>query len=396
MSRSAQSEVGIKLSWSRLLLAHAAPWFCFLLLLRLSGMLWLSVLGAALGSLLMLVLVRSWQVQPMAATAQVLESPSVDPTELLLFNRDAIAVQTDLLQGQIKQVSGLLNAAISEVASSFSLLAQSSAEQHELAHELIERYSGGGQNGPDSATFQQFVSTTHSTLGLFVDATIETSHTNMQLVERMDSINQKITEILKSTSDMDSIAKQTNLLALNAAIEAARAGEAGRGFAVVADEVRALSSRSTVFSDQIREHVNGVLVELQAADASVSSLAAKDMSFALSSKKQINDMLADLEQMNSRTLRVVGRLDDISGVITNGVNRAVTALQFQDLTSQLLAQMQNQCTTLVTAAARLQVLARLPGAEQEQQLQGERERMRQKPATPVTQTSMTAGDIDLF
>ena len=93
---------------------------------------------------------------------------------------------------------------------------------------------------------------------------------------------------------------------------------------------------------------------------------------------------------------MVGRLDDISGVITNGVNRAVTALQFQDLTSQLLAQMQNQCATLVAAAARLQVLARLPSAEQEQQLQGERERLRHKPATPVTQTSMTAGDIDLF
>ncbi|MFO6383487.1 methyl-accepting chemotaxis protein, partial [Pseudomonas aeruginosa] len=83
---------------------------------------------------------------------------------------------------------------------------------------------------------------------------LETSRTSQQLVERMDQVRLKITEILQSTQDMDAIAKQTNLLALNAAIEAARAGESGRGFAVVADEVRALSTRSTEFSAAIRKH----------------------------------------------------------------------------------------------------------------------------------------------
>ncbi|WP_239504939.1 methyl-accepting chemotaxis protein, partial [Stenotrophomonas maltophilia] len=64
-------------------------------------------------------------------------------------------------------------------------------------------------------------------LSLFVEATLETSRTSQQLVERMDQVRLKITEILQSTQDMDAIAKQTNLLALNAAIEAARAGESG-------------------------------------------------------------------------------------------------------------------------------------------------------------------------
>lgn len=398
MSGSVQLDVGTRLSWSRLLLAQGGPWLCCGLLLWLSGMLWLSLLVGALSSLLLLLLLQHWQQGPalLSEESQHQASRKLGDDELLLLNRETIEVQSDLLQGQIKQVNGLLAAAISEITASFSALAHSVREQHDLAHELIERYQTGGKAGQDKISFQEFVSTTHSTLGLFVDSTIETSHTSMQLVERMDAISTKITDILKSTADMDSIAKQTNLLALNAAIEAARAGEAGRGFAVVADEVRALSSRSTVFSAEIREHVDGVLAELRAADSSVSQLAAKDMSFALGSRKQVNDMLEDLAHANGHTLQVVGRLDSISGVIGTEVNRAITALQFQDMSGQLLGQMLGHCQRLEQFVVRLQEYARLPAEQQLHALQEERAQLHNRPASPVTQTSMCAGDIDLF
>lgn len=396
MSSPGQLDVGARLSWFRLLLAQGAPWLCCGLLLWLSGMLWLSLLVGALSSLLLIVLLQHWQHVPAGDEPLSQASRTLSDGEWLLLNRETVEVQSDLLQGQIKQVSGLLAAAISEITTSFSALAHSVREQHDLAHELIERYQTGGKAGQDKISFQEFVSTTHSTLGLFVDSTIETSHTSMQLVERMDAISAKITDILKSTADMDSIAKQTNLLALNAAIEAARAGESGRGFAVVADEVRALSSRSTVFSAEIREHVDAVLAELRAADSSVSQLAAKDMSFALGSRKQVNDMLEDLAHANGHTLQVVGRLDSISEVIGTEVNRAITALQFQDMSGQLLGQMQGHCQRLEQFVVRLQEHARLPAEQQLQALQEERAQLHKRPVSPVTQTSMSAGDIDLF
>ncbi|MCY1410210.1 Methyl-accepting chemotaxis protein (MCP) signaling domain protein [compost metagenome] len=244
--------------------------------------------------------------------------------------------------------------------------------------------------------FQEFIATTRRTLGLFVEATLETSQTSQELVKRMDRVTQKIADILKSTHDMDAIAKQTNLLALNAAIEAARAGESGRGFAVVADEVRALSTRSTGFSEQIRQHVDVVYRELQDADAAITQLADKDMGFALDSKQQVHHMLEDLEGMNRHTLKVIEELDRISLEVGSGVDQAITALQFQDMSSQLLGQMRKHFAKLGGFAAGLGSLHALAAEQWPQRMENETAELRKPVANPVSQSSVNAGEVELF
>jgi len=243
--------------------------------------------------------------------------------------------QFEFIEAEFARALHVLSDAIEELTGSFHGMHDSTSRQRQIAmsimHVQATDEAGGGE-----INFDDFVTSTSTTMQKIVDSVIGNSKLGMELVELTDDIARRAREVEGILDEIGGIAKQTNLLALNAAIEAARAGEAGRGFAVVADEVRDLSLRTTQFSDQISKTMSVMLTVVGRTEHAIERMASQDMNFALESKFQVETVLGSIEKLNTERTAAIQQLSSHAGAVDREVNRAVTALQFQDLVSQLI------------------------------------------------------------
>ncbi|WP_276487642.1 methyl-accepting chemotaxis protein [Ectopseudomonas mendocina] len=233
------------------------------------------------------------------------ESQQLDGTVQLLGSqaRDAL----DAVEQQQAQMSQIATAA-TQMAATAQSVAQSCEQAAMEAQQTREVALGSNQRSERTSASMRQLS---SRLG-------DSAAALQQLREQTQQIN-RVVEVIKS------IAEQTNLLALNAAIEAARAGEAGRGFAVVADEVRSLSKRTQDSTQEIAQTVENLqrvvgqsvtLMEdaCNQADGDIGSVLAMgdDLQNIVDSVQRVSDRLA---QIATAAEQQAATADEVSGNI---------------------------------------------------------------------------------
>lgn len=254
-----------------------------------------------------------------------------------------------------KKISGVIKTteeATDTIAQSFQAVINKAAIQARQAMELLEGTQGSSQTqGPQS--LRDFIRISDERLNKMADEVVRVADLSVHMVQNLDGVQSRAQSIDGFLLDVERLADQTSLLALNADIEAARVGDYGRGFAVVANEVRRLSQRSHVFSRGIRQHLTGVKAGLNKTYGDMRTLTAEDMEHALKIKDEVLKLTQSLEDKNREVEETVGDINVISREIAQDVQNIVISLQFQDITRQQLNSMLEPMDDLRTSLANL-------------------------------------------
>ena len=161
--------------------------------------------------------------------------------------------------------------------------------------------------------------------------------------ERIRSLEERAKEISSIASVIKEIADQTNLLALNAAIEAARAGEQGRGFAVVADEVRKLAERTTVATTEIDQMITGIQGDTNSSVQAMGEVLSK-VSQGVELAEAASQSLVNIESGTNKSLQHVADVADA----TNAQSAASTSIAQR---VEQIANMVDQTTLTIRGTA---------------------------------------------
>jgi methyl-accepting chemotaxis protein len=238
-----------------------------------------------------------------------------------------------------------------ELTERFRTLATSATEQGEVVQALVD--SVGVIELPGcKMTMNEFISLFGSTLDSAIDKLLFVSKKAVAMVYGMEDAMQHLREIEVFSKRIQNITRQTKLLALNATIEAARAGDAGKGFSVVADEVKVVSEQVAQLSAEMTQRTTSIMGNVSSSYDILRDVATINMNENLEAKETLQALMQGLVRQRDNAATVMQQSADTSRAIAKTIQGMVVNLQFQDRNTQITenaTRIINECVAQITA-----------------------------------------------
>ncbi len=235
-----------------------------------------------------------------------------------------------ILATQLREAVHQIEQGVVQVCESFDGMAQ---RAREAVAQISPGSSGEHPNGTCSG-LNQLVANTRETMGRLLQRIEQTCELSGATVQRMLQIEQQIHGLEGTLKEIDSVASNARLLALNGQIEAARAGKHGAAFAIVATETAKMAVHAVGASKTVRTMINALAKEIGMASQELRERALADAEEAAQSRTEVThalDCMATLHEGMQQTI-LVARGN--SERLARDISQAVVAMQFQDAVSQ--------------------------------------------------------------
>jgi methyl-accepting chemotaxis protein len=228
-----------------------------------------------------------------------------------------------MIRTDLERARTMVRDATARLGRSFDALHQAADSQRKALQSVASAFYDGEHGG------RSFAASTEALMRQFVDEVVRVSRDSMRIIEQLADLSTRVSGIVVSADAIDGLARETRFIAFNARIETHRAGDAGRTFKVVADEVKRLANASATLSNQIRQNVSECNQQLAQVHKTSTGLASHDLSRAIESHRGLSGAIGKLDGVNQE-------LDLMLETVAKSVSEAVRALQFEDMVTQIL------------------------------------------------------------